>query len=47
VKGVKTRLVVDSGYTVTNGHHRIVAAQLVGLETINVVVCPQKSTYGR
>lgn len=45
-EGRTTTLRVDCDYTITDGHHRLIAAFLTGKEIIEVVVCPQRSTYG-
>lgn len=43
--GESSTLVVDIDYTIIDGHHRLIAATVAGLETINVIVCPQRTTY--
>lgn len=45
-EGTATTLRVDCDYTITDGHHRLVAAHLSGVRVIEVIVCPQRSTYG-
>ena len=44
--GGTSTLRTDRDYTITDGHHRLVAGKLVGITSVCVVVCPQKSTYG-
>jgi len=38
-------LVVDKNYSVTDGHHRLIAAKIAELKFIDVNLCPQRSTY--
>ena len=41
----ETTLTCDRDFVITDGHHRLIAAWLSGLESISVRVCPQKTTY--
>jgi len=44
--GATSTLVVDRNYSVTDGHHRLIAANFAELKFIDVNRCPQRSTYG-
>ena len=46
-QGESSTLVVDRNFTITDGHHRLIAGKISKLDLINVIVCPQKTTYGR